>query len=294
MGLLHRFRLLADQQHSRHDIPSFYISRTPSHLETIASPSLLLVIRSSRGFSLSSLISGRAVCGFTILPLSLSAQRDRRIKRLAAFHLPACMARPAWSRLASGSVREIFHDCQGGDDGFRRYLLGSSNGSCANGCATDAAGAKGKCAAEVQKFCATVEKGKGLVHACLEAHSSELSEACKTSMAEHAAEGKRESSIGSPRWPLPLCRSECGRAKLRQSLELTFWPHEQRRFDADGKPENRQGRHPNDHRRGYTRNLRVYRLDNRLQSDPRPDVRTLRSGTRLAPNWRDRLSIGCY
>jgi len=57
---------------------------------------------------------------------------------------------------------------------------------------TDAAGAKGKCAAEVQKFCATVEKGKGLVHACLEAHSSELSEACKTSMAEHAAKAKEK------------------------------------------------------------------------------------------------------
>jgi len=57
---------------------------------------------------------------------------------------------------------------------------------------TDAAGAKGKCAAEVQKFCATVEKGKGLVHACLEAHSSEMSEACKTSMAEHAAKAKEK------------------------------------------------------------------------------------------------------
>ena len=56
----------------------------------------------------------------------------------------------------------------------------------------DAAGAKGKCAAEVQKFCATVEKGKGLIHACLEAHSSELSEGCKTSMAENAAKAKEK------------------------------------------------------------------------------------------------------
>jgi hypothetical protein len=56
----------------------------------------------------------------------------------------------------------------------------------------DAPAAKGKCAAEVQKFCATVEKGKGLIHACLESHSSELSEGCKTSMAEHAAKAKEK------------------------------------------------------------------------------------------------------
>ena len=54
----------------------------------------------------------------------------------------------------------------------------------------DAPSAKGKCAAEVQKFCATVDKG--LIHACLEAHSSELSEGCKTSMAEHAAKAKEK------------------------------------------------------------------------------------------------------
>ena len=56
----------------------------------------------------------------------------------------------------------------------------------------DAPSAKGKCAAEVQKFCATVQKGKGLIHACLEAHSSELSEGCKTSMAEHTAKAKEK------------------------------------------------------------------------------------------------------
>ena len=46
------------------------------------------------------------------------------------------------------------------------------------------------CATEVQKFCATVEKGKGLVRSCLESHTSELSDGCKTSMAEHAAKAK--------------------------------------------------------------------------------------------------------
>jgi hypothetical protein len=46
------------------------------------------------------------------------------------------------------------------------------------------------CAAEVGKFCATVEKGKGLMRKCLESHQSELSDGCKTSMAEHAAKAK--------------------------------------------------------------------------------------------------------
>jgi curli biogenesis system outer membrane secretion channel CsgG len=56
--------------------------------------------------------------------------------------------------------------------------------------------AKGKrwqaCAAELEKFCSTVEKGKGLKRACLESHSAELSEGCKTSLAERAARAKEE------------------------------------------------------------------------------------------------------
>jgi Cysteine rich repeat len=43
------------------------------------------------------------------------------------------------------------------------------------------------CAADRQKFCATVEKGKGLVRKCLESHASELADGCKISLAEHAA-----------------------------------------------------------------------------------------------------------
>ena len=43
------------------------------------------------------------------------------------------------------------------------------------------------CAGDVQKFCSTVEKGKGVVRACLESHAAELTPACKTSMADHAA-----------------------------------------------------------------------------------------------------------
>jgi hypothetical protein len=49
------------------------------------------------------------------------------------------------------------------------------------------------CATEVQKFCASVEKGKGLIRSCLESHTSELSDGCKTSMAEHAARAKDKS-----------------------------------------------------------------------------------------------------
>ena len=58
------------------------------------------------------------------------------------------------------------------------------------------------CAGDVQKFCATVEKGKGAVRTCLESHSAELSPACKTGMAEHAAikatERTGEKSVTAP------------------------------------------------------------------------------------------------
>ena len=112
----------------------------------------------------------------------------RRITQLAPFHITA---RPRWSRHASSSTRGIFHDRQG-DDCLCRSLAGSTSSSAQTDAPADAPSAKGKCAAEVQKFCATVEKGKGLIHACLEAHSSELSEGCKTSMAEHAAKAKEK------------------------------------------------------------------------------------------------------
>jgi hypothetical protein len=50
------------------------------------------------------------------------------------------------------------------------------------------------CAAELQKFCATIEKGKGLRRACLESHAAELSEGCKTNLAERAARAKAKSA----------------------------------------------------------------------------------------------------
>ncbi len=48
------------------------------------------------------------------------------------------------------------------------------------------------CADDVKKFCANVERGKGQIRACLESHTSELAEACKTRLAEHAAKAKEQ------------------------------------------------------------------------------------------------------
>ena len=58
--------------------------------------------------------------------------------------------------------------------------------------AADATGGKRweACKADVQKFCANLEKGKGVIRTCLESHKTELSDACKTSMADHAAKGQ--------------------------------------------------------------------------------------------------------
>jgi cysteine rich repeat protein len=43
------------------------------------------------------------------------------------------------------------------------------------------------CAADVQKLCPSIERGKGQMQACLQAHESELSEACRAARAERAA-----------------------------------------------------------------------------------------------------------
>jgi hypothetical protein len=42
------------------------------------------------------------------------------------------------------------------------------------------------CSADVQKFCASTERGKGQVRNCLEGHKAELSDACKAAMAARA------------------------------------------------------------------------------------------------------------
>jgi hypothetical protein len=48
------------------------------------------------------------------------------------------------------------------------------------------------CQAEITKFCASIEKGKGKIRACLNEHTADLSDGCKTSMAEHAAKAKEK------------------------------------------------------------------------------------------------------
>jgi len=71
--------------------------------------------------------------------------------------------------------------------------LGSAAAFAADNAATDsaaapAAGSKhGACAADIQKFCATVEHGKGKMHECLSQHTADLSDGCKQHMAEHAS-----------------------------------------------------------------------------------------------------------
>ena len=67
----------------------------------------------------------------------------------------------------------------------------SAPAAAAGAPADGAAPAKGKfreaCGAELDKFCAAVPRGKGLKRACLESHSSELSDGCKARLAAHAS-----------------------------------------------------------------------------------------------------------
>jgi Spy/CpxP family protein refolding chaperone len=48
------------------------------------------------------------------------------------------------------------------------------------------------CGADVQKFCANVERGKGALRSCLEAHQSDLTAACKAARADRAAARAKE------------------------------------------------------------------------------------------------------
>jgi hypothetical protein len=50
------------------------------------------------------------------------------------------------------------------------------------------------CAADVQRFCANIERGKGALRACLEANQKDLSPACSTARAERAAVRAKEKS----------------------------------------------------------------------------------------------------
>jgi Cysteine rich repeat len=50
------------------------------------------------------------------------------------------------------------------------------------------------CAADVQKFCANIEKAKGAMRGCLQTHEKELSASCKAARAERAAAKAKEKS----------------------------------------------------------------------------------------------------
>ena len=48
------------------------------------------------------------------------------------------------------------------------------------------------CGADVQKFCAGIERAKGAMRTCLDQHQNELSAACQTARAERAAARSKE------------------------------------------------------------------------------------------------------
>jgi len=50
------------------------------------------------------------------------------------------------------------------------------------------------CATDVQKFCANIERAKGAMRGCLEAHDAELSAGCKAARAERAAARAKDRS----------------------------------------------------------------------------------------------------
>ena len=50
------------------------------------------------------------------------------------------------------------------------------------------------CSTDVQKFCANVDRAKGAMRSCLEAHEQQLSTACKAARAERAAARTKDKS----------------------------------------------------------------------------------------------------
>jgi predicted outer membrane protein len=50
------------------------------------------------------------------------------------------------------------------------------------------------CAADIQKFCADIERAKGAMRSCLEAHENDLTASCKAARAERAAERAKTKS----------------------------------------------------------------------------------------------------
>jgi hypothetical protein len=50
------------------------------------------------------------------------------------------------------------------------------------------------CAGDVQKYCANVERGKGAVRDCLQAHETQLSDGCRTARTEREAARSKNKS----------------------------------------------------------------------------------------------------
>jgi predicted outer membrane protein len=50
------------------------------------------------------------------------------------------------------------------------------------------------CAADVQKFCANIERAKGAMRGCLQAHEAQLSDGCKAARVERAAARAKDKS----------------------------------------------------------------------------------------------------
>lgn len=50
------------------------------------------------------------------------------------------------------------------------------------------------CGADVQKFCANVERAKGAMRICLDAHDKQLSDGCKAARVERAAARAKDKS----------------------------------------------------------------------------------------------------
>jgi hypothetical protein len=69
------------------------------------------------------------------------------------------------------------------------FLSVSTFGALAEDAAAPAGPGKrfAACATEIGKFCANVEKGKGLMRKCLDEHTADLSDGCKARLAEHDA-----------------------------------------------------------------------------------------------------------
>jgi len=50
------------------------------------------------------------------------------------------------------------------------------------------------CAADAQKFCANIERAKGAMRSCLQAHEAQLSETCRAARSEREAARAKDKS----------------------------------------------------------------------------------------------------